>query len=66
MSKIARQHAVGVLVASTAPEAIAAAIRELTPSRIDAYKKNALQAAHVLCWEKESEKMLAAYGPVLG
>jgi glycosyltransferase involved in cell wall biosynthesis len=61
MAGLVRQYDLGVLIASIDPEAIAAAINSLGRERIDAFKRNALNAARELCWEKEAERMLYAY-----
>jgi hypothetical protein len=40
---------------------IAAAINKLDCLSIDRYKRNALSAAHELCWERESQRLVGAY-----
>ena len=66
MAHIVRRHDLGALIAAASPAAIADAVNRLTPSLIDAYKKNSLTAARELCWEQESRHMLQAYRTAVG
>lgn len=59
MSRLLRQHDLGVLIESPDPAAIAAAINSLTPNRIDQFKGNALAAAKTLNWSAEGQKLVA-------
>jgi glycosyltransferase involved in cell wall biosynthesis len=59
MRGLLQRHGLGVLIADVTPEAIANAINALDPARIDAFKANALTAARELCWEKESDTLVA-------
>lgn len=52
----------GALIESFDPQSIAKAVNGLTRERIDLCKQNSLALAHELCWEREQEKMIAAYG----
>jgi glycosyltransferase involved in cell wall biosynthesis len=61
MARLIRDYELGVTFPSIEPEAIAAAVNTLDPERIDRYKRNALAAARELCWEQESERLLAPY-----
>jgi len=65
MARIVRAHDLGVLVPSTDPAQIAAAINSLSRERIEACKRQSLEVAKELCWERESERMLRAYGPAV-
>jgi glycosyltransferase involved in cell wall biosynthesis len=65
MARIVRQYDLGVLIASVDPAAIAAAIGRLDRDRIDRYKRRALAAARELCWERESQRLVDAYGAAL-
>jgi glycosyltransferase involved in cell wall biosynthesis len=65
MSNLIRQYELGVTIVAAAPKAIASAINTLEPDRIDQFKRNALKAAHELCWERESERLARTYGAVL-
>jgi glycosyltransferase involved in cell wall biosynthesis len=65
MARLVRQYRLGVLIPSLEPAAIAAAINGLDRERIDAWKRNALAAAEELCWERESARMVEAYGKLL-
>jgi glycosyltransferase involved in cell wall biosynthesis len=66
MARLQREHDLGVTFPCVDPEMIAAAINGLDPHAIDRYKRNALTAARELCWERESERLVAAYDAVLG
>lgn len=59
MRGLLQRHGLGVLIADVTPDAIANAINTLDPARIDAFKANALNAARELCWEKESDTLVA-------
>ncbi|MFL5269736.1 MAG: glycosyltransferase [Stellaceae bacterium] len=65
MARLLREHDLGVTFPRVDPEMIAAAINDLHPAAIDRYKRNALRAARELCWERESERLVAAYGAAL-
>ncbi len=56
-----REYDLGVTIPTLDPAAIAVAINSLDRDRIDDYKRNALIAARELCWERESETLLASY-----
>jgi glycosyltransferase involved in cell wall biosynthesis len=60
-----REYDLGVTISTPDPAAIAVAINSLDRDRIDDYKRNALIAARELCWERESEKLLAGYAACL-
>jgi glycosyltransferase involved in cell wall biosynthesis len=59
------RYGLGATVPTLEAAAIAAAINSLDRERIDVCKRNALNAARELCWEQESERLLAAYRPLL-
>jgi glycosyltransferase involved in cell wall biosynthesis len=65
MAQVVDQYGVGITVASLDPLAIAAAVSLLDRASIDTYKRNALAAARELCWERESERMVSAYGTLV-
>ena len=65
LARLVREHGLGVLMRRLEPEAIAAAINGLDREAINACKRNSLKAARELCWERESERMLAAYQALL-
>ncbi|MFO0773157.1 MAG: glycosyltransferase [Nitrospiraceae bacterium] len=65
MRTLLQRYDLGVSMASTRPEVIAATVNALTPTTIEAYKRNALQAAHELNWDRESQKLLSAYDKVV-
>lgn len=52
----------GTLIDAFDPQSIANAINGLTRERIDLQKRNSLALARELCWEREQESMIAAYG----
>jgi glycogen(starch) synthase len=66
MVGLLREHELGVTFPRVDPQVIAAAVSGLDPAAIDRYKRNALTAARELCWEWESERLVAAYGAELG
>jgi hypothetical protein len=66
MGRLIRQYDLGIVLHKVDPCAIAMAINGLDRARIDAYKRNALTAARELCWERESEHLVAAYAAVIG
>lgn len=57
-----RQNGVGRLIDDFTPEAIAAAINGFDRDSIDAAKRASLDLARELCWEREQERMITAYG----
>ena len=65
MSRLVKQYKLGVLMPRLTPTAIAAAINGLDREQIDRHKHNAMVAARELCWERESEQMMAAYEALL-
>lgn len=65
MARLVREYGLGVTLPSLEPAAIAAVINALDRETIDRYKRNARAAASELCWERESERLLDAYGAVL-
>jgi glycosyltransferase involved in cell wall biosynthesis len=62
---VIHEYELGVTIPTPDPAAIAVAINSLDRDRIDDYKRNALIAARELCWERESEKLLASYAACL-
>src|SRR5262249_55992574 len=66
MARLLREHDLGVTFPRVDPVAIAAAVNGLDPDAIDRYKRNALTAARELCWERESERLVTAYGAAIG
>jgi glycosyltransferase involved in cell wall biosynthesis len=65
MAALVSRNRLGVLMADTDPASIAAAVNSLTREKIDAFKSNALSTARLLCWERESEHMIAAYESIV-
>jgi glycosyltransferase involved in cell wall biosynthesis len=61
MARLIRTYDLGVTIPSVEPKAIAAAINALDPGHVDRFKRNAVAAARELCWERESERLVAAY-----
>ena len=57
MSAMLRQYDLGVIAADFTPQALAAAIRSLTPESIANFKRNAGKAAHTLCWEQNDIRL---------
>jgi glycosyltransferase involved in cell wall biosynthesis len=52
----------GAIIPDFTAEAIAACINSFDATRIDACKKASLALAKELCWEREQDRMIAAYG----
>lgn len=65
IAALIREYELGVTVPTLNEAAIAAAINGLDRQRIDYHKRNALIAARELCWERESERLIGAYGALL-
>lgn len=65
MTRLVRQYDLGMTFHSVDPDSIAAAINALEPASIDRYKRNSLEAAGELCWERELERLVGAYGALL-
>lgn len=61
MRKVVVDHDVGRTFADLRPETIAAAINGFEPVSISAYKRRSLEAAKMLCWEHERQKLMDAY-----
>ncbi len=61
MSRLVKQYDLGVTIREVEPGEIAAAINGVNRAQIDVFKRNALAAARELCWECESQKLVAAY-----
>lgn len=57
MSAILRQHDLGVITEDFTPQALASAIRSLTPESIARFKSNAHSVAQSLCWEQNEEHL---------
>jgi hypothetical protein len=53
-----QHYNLGVSIDSVTPEAIAVAVNKLDRRAIDAYKRNALEAAKELNWEAEGNAFL--------
>lgn len=66
MIRLVRQYDLGVTFQSVDRGSIAEAINALDPAGIDRHKRNSLEAAGELCWERESERLVGAYGALLG
>ena len=57
MSVILRQHDLVVITEGFTPQALASAIRSLTPESIARFKSNAHSAAQSFCWEQNEEHL---------
>lgn len=66
MARLVREYRLGVTFRDVDPQSIAEAINALYPASIDRHKRNALEAARELCWEREAERLVSAYQAVLG
>lgn len=57
MSALLHQYELGLVTADFTPQALAAAIRSLTPESIARFKRNADKAARILCWEQNDARL---------
>lgn len=64
MRRVVVAHDLGRLFTSLEPATIAAAINGFTRESIDRYKRRALEAAKVLCWEHERKPLIDAYAEI--
>lgn len=62
MTALLRQHDLGRSIPDVTPQAIAAAVNGFDRASIDVYKRHALEAAKVLNWEAEADRLFAAIG----
>jgi glycosyltransferase involved in cell wall biosynthesis len=65
MTRLIEQYQMGVTLASLAPADIADAINRLNLDSLSYFRSKALAAANELCWEQESERLVAAYARAL-
>ena len=61
LAALVTTHGCGLIASSSTPEAIAAAIREVSATELQAMRLRALEAARELSWEREQEKLLGIY-----
>lgn len=57
LRRLVLEHGIGVVSADAGSEAIAAAINELTPQAVDAFRMKAREASQILCWEQERNRL---------
>ncbi len=57
LKALVTDYGIGVVSADPTPKAIAAAINELTPKTVNSFRLKAREAAHVLCWEQERNRL---------
>jgi glycosyltransferase involved in cell wall biosynthesis len=65
IAAVIERYKVGVTVPQLDARSIARTINRFDRVCIDAYKQNALRAARELCWERESERLVASYRALL-
>ncbi len=60
LERIVKEYQIGALIPSHVPEEMAAAIRNFfaDENRISEYRRNAIRAARILCWEKEETVLI--------
>jgi glycosyltransferase involved in cell wall biosynthesis len=58
MSRIVKQHNIGVVASDFTPEAMATALSRLSVSQIDQYKRNSGSCAHFYCSERNRDIMI--------
>lgn len=61
LGKLVKENQLGLTLADVRPQTLADALARLSPETIAMHKRKALEAAKVLCWENESEKLLEVY-----
>ncbi|MCA0421561.1 MAG: glycosyltransferase [Proteobacteria bacterium] len=65
MTALLRQHDLGRSIPDVTPQAIAAAINGFDRASIDFHKRHALEAAKLLNWEAEADRLFAAIEQVV-
>ncbi|BCB21358.1 glycosyltransferase [Bosea sp. ANAM02] len=60
MTALLRQHDLGRSIPNVTPQAIAAAVNGFDRALIDLHKRHALEAAKLLNWEAEADRLFAA------
>lgn len=65
ISRIVGDYRLGVTFPAAASGPISAAINSLDASAIDAFKRNALEAARDLSWEKSASRLVGRYAEVV-
>jgi glycosyltransferase involved in cell wall biosynthesis len=65
MARLIERYRHGLLLDSLEPDHIARAINSLDAASIDRLKRNSMEAARELCWEREQVEMLDAYRAVV-
>ncbi len=60
MTLLLKRYDLGRLIPSVTPQAIAAAVNGFDRASIDTYKRKALEAAKILNWEAEADRLLVA------
>jgi glycosyltransferase involved in cell wall biosynthesis len=65
MARLVREFELGWTFSKVAPEVIAAVVNSLDVCSVDRFKRNSLMAARELCWERESQRLVTAYGAML-
>nr|WP_082009905.1 glycosyltransferase [Methylobacterium sp. ZNC0032] len=65
MTALLRQHDLGRSIPDVTPQAIAAAINGFDRASIDLHKRHALEAAKLLNWEAEADRLFAAIEQVV-
>ncbi len=65
MARFVNEHQLGVLVPGAQPEVIAKAVNSMDREAIDRYKRNSLEAARILDWDREKDVMLGLYNRVV-
>jgi glycosyltransferase involved in cell wall biosynthesis len=61
LARLVREHDCGEVVAEPSLAALASTLANLTPQRIASCQRASRLAAHSLCWEQESRKLVALY-----
>jgi predicted metal-binding protein len=64
-AKLVREYDLGVLIKEVTPAAIAEALNSFTRESLNEYKKRSIEAAGVLNWETERNRLIDSYTKAL-
>jgi hypothetical protein len=61
LAALVEEHRCGIVLDEPTPQALTAALRDLSDEALNTMKRNALAAARHLCWEAERTKLRELY-----
>lgn len=64
MARVVAEHGTGVLLANVEPSTIAAAMHSLDAAAVNDFKRRSIEAAKVLNWDAERDRLAAIYDRV--